>query len=69
MKVLDRLKKIGKGIGKGIGKPIPSKIKNKQILKEQKQVTIVENQPVYTQDRNRYFKQAWKEERRQLFFK
>lgn len=58
-----------KEFGKAIKKQISGKLRNRAIVKERKQVTIVENQPVYTEDRNRYFKRAWKEERRQLFFK
>lgn len=50
-------------------KKLKNKLKNKGILKEQKKVTVVENQPVYSKDKSRYFKTAWEQEKRQLYFK
>ena len=52
-----------------IVKALKVRLKNRQVLKEQNKVTVVENQPVYSKDKSRYFKTAWEEERRQLFFK
>lgn len=63
-----KTKKVGKKLLKNIGKKVlPKKLKNKKVFKEQK-VTIVLNQPVYTQDKNRFFKDTWEEEKKQLFF-
>lgn len=45
-----------------------NKIKNKAILIEKKKVSVVENQPVYSKDKSRFFKTAWEEENRQLYF-
>lgn len=45
------------------------KLNNKTVLREPNTVTIVENQPVYEKDRSRFFKTAWEEEKKQLYFK
>ena len=54
---------------RAIEKVMPKRFSNKQVLKEKNKVTIVENQPVYSKDKSRFFKEAWKEEKRQLYFK
>lgn len=41
----------------------------KPIVKKETRSTVVINQPVYTQDRSRFFKDEIEEDRRQLFFK
>ena len=48
---------------------LKSKVEFKKIFTKGKQVTVVENQPVYTKDRSRFFKETWEEEKRGLFFK
>lgn len=45
------------------------KFSNKQVTRSQNRATVVENQPVYTKDKSRFFKTAWEEEKRQLYFK
>lgn len=54
---------------RSLGKLAKFKPKNKQIMKEVKKVTIKTDQPVYSDDKNRFFKEVWKEEKRQLYFK
>lgn len=46
-----------------------SKLSNKRILKKEPHATVIVNQPVYTQDKSRFFKEAWEEEKKQLYFK
>lgn len=48
---------------------IPKRLTNKRVLKPQQRVGVDLRQPVYTKDKSRYFKTAWEEEKRQLFFK
>jgi uncharacterized protein YrrD len=50
-------------------KSLKEKVKSRRILREPNKVTIKTNQPVYSKDKSRYFKTAWEEERRQLYFK
>jgi glycerate-2-kinase len=57
------------GITSGLYKLGKVRLKNKQVMKGKQKVTIVENQPVYSRDKSRFFKTAWEEEKRQLFFK
>ena len=52
-----------------LNKFLKSKAQYKKIFTKGKQVTVVENQPVYTKDRSRFFKETWEEEKRQLYFK
>ncbi len=52
-----------------INKFLGSKTKAERILKKAKQATIVENQPVYSKDRSRFFNEDYQEEKRTLFFK
>ena len=47
---------------------LKSKIRNKNILKKATRVVVDVSQPVYSQDKSRFFKTAWEEEKRQLFF-
>ena len=47
---------------------ILTKLKSKKILRDKPKVTVVENQPVYSRDKSRFFKTAWEEEKKQLFF-
>jgi len=42
--------------------------KSRHILRKTGTPVIVENQPVYTSDKNRFFNDSVEEERRQLFF-
>jgi hypothetical protein len=50
-------------------KNIKDRLKNRDVLKEQNRVSIKVNQPVYSKDKSRFFKTAWEEEKRQLYFK
>jgi hypothetical protein len=43
--------------------------KNKEVLKDAQEVKVDLRNKVYTKDKSRYFKTAWEEERRQLYFK
>lgn len=52
---------------KDVIKKIKGKFTSKKLLKESK-VQIDVRQPVYSKDKNRFFKSAWEEEKRQLFF-
>lgn len=49
-------------------KAFSSKIKSRRVLRKMPQAVIVETQPVYIRDRNRFFNDEFTEERRQLFF-
>lgn len=60
-------KNVKKLAGK-VNSSLDTKLKNKNVYREQNRVTIVENQPVYSKDKSRFFKTAWEEEKRQLFF-
>lgn len=62
-------KSLGGTVFKVLKKTFPKKLKSKDIIKSSPRATIVENQPVYTQDKSRFFKDEWDEEKRQLFFK
>ena len=55
-KLSNKLSKLSKG-----------KSVNKEILKSSR-ATIRLNQRVYTEDKPRYYKTAWEEEKKQLFF-
>ena len=46
----------------------PSKLKRKRILRSSK-ATVVIDEPVYTKDKSRYFKEQWEQERKRLFFR
>lgn len=52
-----------------VDRTFPSKFKDREVLKEQNRVTVQVNQPVYEDDKSRFFKEAWKEEKKQLYFK
>lgn len=52
-----------------VSKILNGRLKNKKVLRKSPQAVIVENQPVYTEDRNRFFNDEVIEDRRQLFFK
>ena len=47
---------------------VPSSLKNRKILRDKAKVTVAVNQPVYLNDKQRFFKEEMEEERRQLFF-
>lgn len=49
-------------------KVIPINLKNREVIKDQSKVIINTNQPVYSQDKSRFFKKAWEVEKRQLYF-
>lgn len=49
-------------------KSIRGKTLNREILKPQRKVIVDVSQPVYSHDKQRFFKEAYDEERRQLFF-
>jgi hypothetical protein len=61
--------KVNSKMSKFVGKSLDSKSSNKKVLRDKQKVTVVVNQPVYSRDKSRYFKTAWEEERRQLYFK
>lgn len=44
------------------------KFTNKKLIHSSSRATIVENQPVYSQDRSRFFNDSVQEDRRQLYF-
>lgn len=54
-------------VARGIDKLMSGKFKNKEITKSSK-VSVDVSQPVYSEDKSRFFKTAWKEEKRQLYF-
>ena len=45
-----------------------SKLKSRKIMRSTSRPTIVENQPVYSEDRSRFFSDTIAEDKRQLFF-
>ena len=49
-------------------KSLKTKLSNHAVLRKSNQVTVVENQPVYSKDRSKFFKTAWEVEKKQLFF-
>lgn len=63
-KVKDAVTNFKTGIYKKAAKSLP----NRQITKDSNKVTVVENQPVYTEDKSRFFKKAWEVQKKQLFF-
>jgi hypothetical protein len=63
-----KAKYITKKIIRNIQKAIPNRLKNRKVLKDRAKVGIKLNQPVYSKDKSRFFKTAWEEEKRQLFF-
>lgn len=52
----------------GVEKTFPKKLKNRKVMKKRTRVTVMLNQPVYTKDKARYYKENWVEDERQLFF-
>jgi len=48
---------------------LKSRTTYREAIRDSKKVTIVEDQPIHSKDKSRYFKTAWEEERRQLFFR
>ena len=66
MKVKEALKRALKEVKKI--KIKKDKMKNREVLKETKKVTVSLREPIYFEDKDRFFKKAWKEEKRQLFF-
>lgn len=52
-----------------LNKYLNTKLSNKNIIRDSNKVVVEVDQPVYTKDKSRYFKTAWEEEKRQLFFK
>lgn len=48
---------------------LKGKLKSKEVLKEQNKTSIDLRQKVYTKDKSRFFKSAWEEEKKQLYFK
>lgn len=52
-----------------VEKSIFKKAEFKKVLKKSPRATVVVNQPVYTEDKSRFFKDEWDEEKRSLFFK
>lgn len=48
-------------------KILKSKLSNKQIVKEPKRATLIIKEP--EENRNKYFKHSWKEEKKNLFMK
>lgn len=73
MRLKEKEKKNRKSRLEKIGKKISSILKKKptsrSIIKKSSQGTVDVSQPVYTEDKPRYYKQFVKENRRQLFFK
>jgi hypothetical protein len=71
MNVLTKIDKVTKeGLGKvekGLSKLSKHKLKRIK-FKKGKQATVVVAQNVYTKDKDRFFDNEYKEERRQLFF-
>jgi hypothetical protein len=65
----ERIKKKLSNMGHRISSSLKKKLGNRQVIRAHNTVTIVENQPVYSRDKSRFFKTAWEEERRQLYFK
>jgi hypothetical protein len=52
---------------KGLDKILLNRLKNKKIVKDSRAVIDV-SQPVVLNDKSRFFKEEWDEDRRQLFF-
>lgn len=46
-----------------------SAVRNKSVFRHGSQATVMINQPIYTEDRSRYFNEALEEEKKQLFFR
>lgn len=67
-KLIDVKNRIKSGVSGYISSHGKTKMSNKQVLQDQKQVTVVENQPVYSNDRSRFFKKSWEVSKRQLYF-
>lgn len=68
-KIVSKAKGIGKKYADNMIKAISSRAVYKSAIKKGPQATIVENQPVYSKDRSRFFKDTWEEEKRSLFFR
>lgn len=48
---------------------LKTQMKAKKILRESSKATVDVSQPVATKDKSRFFKAAWEEEKRQLYFR
>lgn len=55
-------------IASGISSLVTGNRKNKQVMKGNGRVAVDVSQPVYEEDRSRFFKAAWKEDKKQLYF-
>ena len=61
--------KFVKGLFKKIDKVYKSRLPSRSIVREDEQSTVDVSQPVYSQDKSRFFKKTWEEQKRQLYFK
>jgi len=62
-------KEVGKNLTKKINKSLASKAVYKSVTKKSPRAMVMVNQPVYSEDKNRFFKESWDEEKRSLYFK
>lgn len=63
-----KLEKSLKNIKKKVSKIVPKTLKNRDLTRDSKRVTINVRQPVYSNDKSRFFKKAWEVEKKQLYF-